>query len=61
MRGNITRRGKSSWRLKYDVGTGGQRQIVPASAQFHCKLSTVRPSMVSMRIVANKGGVTAPA
>jgi integrase len=27
MRGNITRRGKSSWRLKYDVGTGGQRQI----------------------------------
>jgi hypothetical protein len=27
MRGNITRRGKSSWRLKYDGGTGSQRQI----------------------------------
>ncbi len=27
MRGNITRRGKSSWRLKYDVGTAGQRRI----------------------------------
>jgi integrase len=27
MRGNITRRGKSSWRLKYDVGTGSERQI----------------------------------
>ena len=27
MRGNITRRGKSSWRLKYDVGTGSQRKI----------------------------------
>ena len=27
MRGNITRRGKGSWRLKYDVGTGSQRQI----------------------------------
>jgi integrase len=27
MRGNITRRGKSSWRLKYDVGVGYQRQI----------------------------------
>ena len=27
MRGNITRRGKRSWRLKYDVGTGGERQI----------------------------------
>jgi len=26
MRGNITRRGKSSWRLKYD-GTGSERQI----------------------------------
>jgi hypothetical protein len=22
MRGNITRRGKRSWRLKFDVGTG---------------------------------------
>jgi integrase len=29
MRGNITRRGKRSWRLKYDVGMGadGKRQI----------------------------------
>src|SRR5262245_58902682 len=27
MRGNITRRGKSSWRLKYDVGTGTERKI----------------------------------
>lgn len=27
MRGNITRRGRSSWRLKYDVGTGSERQI----------------------------------
>jgi len=27
MRGNITRRGKSSWRLKYDVGTDSDRQI----------------------------------
>jgi len=27
MRGNITRRGKSSWRLKYDVGTGSERRI----------------------------------
>ena len=27
MRGNITRRGKSSWRLKYDVGTGSERKI----------------------------------
>src|SRR5262245_61734855 len=27
MRGNITRRGKSSSRLKFDVGTSGQRQI----------------------------------
>jgi integrase len=29
MRGNITRRGKRSWRLKYDVGVGpgGERQI----------------------------------
>ena len=127
MRGNITRRGKSSWRLKYDVGTDSDRQIAyvtvrgtrkqaeaelakrlnelkvatlrpqlrqwkamlvhwlaniaPAErspltlerytsiirrtsflawAQFHCKLSTVRPSTVSMRIVANKGDVTAP-
>jgi integrase len=30
MRGNITRRGRRSWRLKYDVGVGpdGKRQIV---------------------------------
>ena len=27
MRGNITRRGKSSWRLKFDVGTGTERKI----------------------------------
>ena len=27
MRGNITRRGKSSWRLKYDVGSDSDRQI----------------------------------
>ena len=27
MRGNITRRGKSSWRLKYDVGSGYERKI----------------------------------
>ena len=29
MRGNITRRGKSSWRLKFDVGTdaSGKRII----------------------------------
>src|SRR5262245_47741901 len=27
MRGNITRRGKSSWRLKYDVGNGIERKI----------------------------------
>jgi integrase len=29
MRGNITRRGKRSWRLKYDVGVGpdGKRKI----------------------------------
>jgi integrase len=27
MRGNITRRGRSSWRLKYDVGTGTERKI----------------------------------
>src|SRR6476659_672379 len=29
MRGNITRRGKSSWRIKFDVGLGsdGKRQI----------------------------------
>ena len=27
MRGNITRRGKSSWRIKFDVGTtGGERE-----------------------------------
>ena len=28
MRGNITRRGKSSWRIKFDCGTGedGQRK-----------------------------------
>jgi integrase len=27
MRGNISRRGKSSWRLKYDVGTDSERKI----------------------------------
>jgi hypothetical protein len=27
MRGNITRRGKSSWRLKFGVGTGTQRRF----------------------------------
>ena len=29
MRGNITRRGKSSWRIKYDIGTDadGKRKI----------------------------------
>ena len=29
MRGNITRRGKSSWRIKFDVGTdaAGKRKI----------------------------------
>lgn len=27
MRGNISRRGKNSWRLKYDVGTGTERKI----------------------------------
>ena len=27
MRGDITRRGKSSWRLKFDVGTGTERKI----------------------------------
>ena len=26
MRGNITRRGKTSWRLKFDVGNDGKRQ-----------------------------------
>ena len=33
MRGNITRRGKSSWRLKFDVDGGGKRE---------CRYVTVR-------------------
>ena len=27
MRGNITRRGKKSWRIEYDVGAAGERVI----------------------------------
>jgi integrase len=35
MRGNITRRGKSSWRLKFDVDGGGKRE---------CRYVTIRGS-----------------
>jgi hypothetical protein len=27
MRGNITRRGKSSWRIKFDAGTEGGKRV----------------------------------
>jgi hypothetical protein len=36
MRGNLTRRGKSSWRLKYDVGTD------PSSGKRRTRYVTVR-------------------